>query len=426
MSAPTLLPSSQELVADLLPRVERALGIAAALAEEDALATLETLADEAERRGDLDAFRELALAGADFCGSPPNFSHRVMAVLLREGASTVFAANWDRCLENGSAAMGFHIDPTVTEADRAARFANARYHKVHGCASQPGSLLVSTSQLEEPPDWVQHEVGAALGRCTLVFVGLGTVGGYVQRRVAQILQVIGDVAPIWVADPVPSDTWQELLDRAGEGHILEIDSNTFFDHLIRAFVREMIADFVVAARDMDAVGWDTPLEAVAERFEHALHVAGALEAIDWLRAGAGGVPSGTPLIHSRECRDGLLALAAIAGEAELDFRRSGGLVLRAGSAYVELAIWPEARADDVVARERDRTLERHDRGCYDNPAWPIYHVCVGQRGAMPGANLQFDIGGAPLPGDLIEGEPEHRWVPAESIIQGQATMRIPA
>lgn len=313
LGAPSLLPSSRQFADNLIPRVERAFGISAGRSEEDALRTLEELADEAERRGVFAAFQELALAAADFCDAPPNFGHRALAVLLREGASTVFTVNWDRCIEHGSAAVGFHVDVTITEADRAHRFTGVRYHKVHGCASQPSSLLISTRQLDEPPDWVRHEIGAALGASTLVFVGLGTVGGYVQRRVAQVIDAIGNAAPIWVADPHPSETWQELLERAGEDHILQIDSNTFFDHLLRAFVREMLAELVVAAREMDALGWEPPLEPVVERFEEAVHATGALETVDWLRNGAGGVPGGTPFVHSRECRDGLLALAAIIG-----------------------------------------------------------------------------------------------------------------
>lgn len=362
MAVPSLLPSSRQFVDGLLPRVDRAFGLTARSADGDALRTLEELADEAEQRGVFDAFQELALAGADFCDAPPNFGHRVLAVLLREGASTVFTVNWDRCIEHGAAAVGFHVDVTITEADRARRFASARYHKVHGCASQPASLLISTRQLDEPPDWVRHEIGAALGASTLVFVGLGTVGGYVQRRVAQIIDAIGNAAPIWVADSHPNETWQELLERAGDGHILEIDSNSFFDHFLRAFVREMLAHLVVAAREMDALGWGPPLEPVVERFEEALQGTGALETVDWLRNGAGGVPVGTPFVHSRECRDGLLALAAIVGEAQVRFGRSGeGLVLRVGSAFVELSVWPEVRSDVAIARERARTLERHDR-----------------------------------------------------------------
>jgi hypothetical protein len=427
MAAPSLLPSSRRFVDDLRPRVERAFGISSGGSDEDALQTLEELADQAEGRGVFEAFQELVLAGADFCDAPPNFGHRALGVLLREGASTVFTTNWDRCIEHGSAAIGFHVDVTITEADRAHRFARARYHKVHGCASQPASLLISTRQLDEPPDWVQHEIGAALGTSTLVFVGLGTVGGYVRRRVSQVIDAIGNAAPIWVADPDPSETWQELLERAGEGHILEVDSNSFFDHLLRAFVREMLAHLVVAAREMDAVGWDPPLQPIVERLEEALDGTGALETVDWLRNGAGGVPGGTPFVHSRECRDGLLAVAATVGEAHVHFGESGdGLVLRAGSAFVELSVWPEVRSDVAIARERARTLERHDRGCYDNPALPIYHVCVGQRGPLPGANLHFDIGGASVPGDLIEGEPQHYWVAAESVLQGQAMVRIPA
>src|SRR5207244_2620163 len=99
--------------------------------------------------------------------------------------------NWDRAIENGAVSVGYYLDATVTDQDRARPFVRTEYHKVHGCCSQPHSLLISSKQLETPPAWVEHEVGAKLGANTFVFVGLGTVGGYVRRRVEQVLEALG-------------------------------------------------------------------------------------------------------------------------------------------------------------------------------------------------------------------------------------------
>lgn len=430
VAAPTLLPTSREFLQLLAPLAEREFAILCdAEGGEDALKTLEELADEAEVKGVLQSFQETAASAAAFRSAPPNYGHRVIALLLREGAVTVFSVNWDRCIESGSA-VGFHLDPTITETDRVERFANTRFHKVHGCATQPASLLISTDQLDAPPHWVEHEVGAAVGAGTVVFVGLGTVGGYVRRRVKQLVAAIDAPVPIWVADPFPANTWADLLARAGDTHVLTVDSNTFFDDLLRAYVRHAIGRLIVAAVELDAVGGAALARPAAERLETALADRSALDVVTWLRAGAGGVRDGTPFALSREARDALLALARIAGEATIGCAGSRDrLVVTAGAAFIELAVWPEERSDYVVARETHRTIERQDLGCYEKPDWPIYHICVGQRGALPNPGLPIDIGGASDPsqiaGDLVEAVPVHVWISAESVLQGQDFLTVP-
>jgi hypothetical protein len=431
VSAPTLLPTSGEFLRLLAPLAEREFAIKCDVdGADDALRTLEELADEAEGNGVLPSFQETAALAARFRDALPNYGHCVIAMLLREGAVTVFSANWDRCIESGSAVVGFHLDPTITEADRVARFSTTRFHKVHGCATQPGSLLISSSQLDAPPHWVVHEVGAAVGAGTVVFVGLGTVGGYVRRRVEQLVAAIDDPVPVWVADPLPADTWTDLLDRAGDTHVLSVDSNTFFDDLLRAYVRHAIVRLLVAAVELDAVADAAPTRPAVERLESALATKPALDIMTWLRAGAGGVRNGSPFTLSGEARSALLALARIAGDAAIACTGSRDrVVVTAGAAFIELAVWPEERSDYVLARERYRTTERQDRGCYEKLDWPIFHICLGQRGSLPDPRLPIDIGGASDPkelaGDLVETVPVHVWVSAESVLQGREFPTVP-
>ncbi len=433
---PTLLPTSRELFDRLAPRVEQELGVTLPPAgtesadngrAEDPQLTLERLADAAQAAGLLTAFRELAASVRDFRGAPASYCHRAMAALLREGATSVFSANWDRCIERGAAEIGFHVDPTITEADRAVRFANCRFHKIHGCATQPSTLLVTTSDLDAPPDWVNHVVGGALGAITLVFVGLGTVGGYVRRRVSHLLDALGDEAAVWLADPYPSETWNQLLERA-RGHILEVDAKSFFDDLLRACVRHSLAQLSDAAREMDAQGAAVPVAATIERLVVALDDRHALELINWLRAGAGGVPEGSRFLQGRDCRNALLAVAMIA--SRVDFRTRGEqerLVLMAGVAVIELAAWPETPAEIVIERETARTAERQARNCYEGLAPTIVHICVGHRGPLPRPGAVPDIGaGEGREGDLVESEPTHLWVPAEGVLQGTYEMEIAA
>ena len=442
---PALLPTSEELLQMLAPVVEAEFGIHALEeadgdadgdgdgeaddeAGPDPQATLESLADQAEEAGVLAAFRDRAASITGFRDAPPTYGHRAAAALLREGSVSVFSVNWDRCIEKGAAKVGFHIDPTITEDDRAVRFASCRFHKIHGCATQPSSLLITTNELKTPPAWVEHVVGAALGANTLVFVGLGTVGGYVRTRVAQVLTAIGDDAAVWLADPYPSRAWEELLERASD-HILEIDANNFFDDLVRACVRHALVQLQAASRDIDATGWNPPLAPATVRLVDALSKHHALEVIGWLRAGAGGVSDGSPFLHSRDACDALLTAAAVTGNAPFQARGDHEhLVLMAGDAAIELAVWPGERADVMVARETARVVERHERHCYDDLAPTIFHICAGHRGILPLPDLPGDIGGGgdEFDGDLLESEPRHRWVPARSVLEGMLHIEVPA
>jgi hypothetical protein len=430
---PTLLPTSDELLALLAPIVEQELGVRLELqeAEEDdpvdGQVSLEKLADQAEQDGVLPAFRDLAASVVPFRDAPANYSHRAAALLLREGSVSVFSVNWDRCIERGAAQVGFYIDATVTEADRAIGFAACRFHKIHGCAAQPPSLLITSSDLDEPPGWVEHMVGAEVGAKTIVFVGLGTVGGYVRARVAQVLDVIGDDAAVWLADPYPSQAWEQLLARVSE-RILEVDANRFFDDLLRACVRHAFAQLVSAARAMDAGGWDPPTTPSAERLVEALSARRAVEILGWMRGGAGGVGDGSPLLHSPYCRTALLALASVAAGAPLQTRGDHEqLVVQAGAAMIELAVWPESRADVMVERETARVSERYDRGCYGVRAPAVFHICVGHRGLLARPDVPADIGGGEAPeGDLLESEPVHYWIPADSVLQGTFAIPVPA
>jgi len=432
---PTLLPTSGELVARLQPAVQRELGLAPQAVADgaegegpaDPQLTLEQLADAAEAAGVLPAFREIAAAIAEFRDAPSGYSHRAIGALLREGAATVYSANWDTCIERGAAQIGLHVDPTITDADRAARFAVCRLHKIHGCATQPPTLLVTTTELDAPPDWVGHAVGGALGAITLVFVGLGTVGGYVRRRVEQILEALGAAAAVWLADPYPSRAWKELLDRA-VGHVLETDANSFFDDLLRAYVTHNLSRLSDAARQMDQLGQRPPLEPTIDRVVEALDACRALELIGWLRAGAGGVADGSPFLASAECRDSLLALAAISTQVAFSTRgERERLVLMAGDVAIEIAAWPERASRIVVARETVRSNERYEQNCYEGFAPKIVHICVGHRGLLPPRDAMPDIGGGGSPeGDLIESEPTHIWVPAEGVVQGTFEMDLAA
>jgi hypothetical protein len=419
VGAPTLLPSSRQLLERLRPVAEDQLGITVADGD-DELLTLESLADAAEDADCLEPLQELAVAAADFSNALPNYAHRVIATFVREGV-TVFTVNWDRAIENGAVSVGYYVDVTISDGDRARPFTRTEYHKIHGCCSRPVSLLISSRQLETPPTWVEHEVGAALGAHTFVFVGLGTVGGYVRRRVQQVLTALGAHSPVWLADPFPARAWDHLRERAGASHILTIGAEAFFDNLLRSFLRLMLSDVRSAAEALDVDTGATTVRDAAVRLHEALEPIAPLDVAVWLRTAAKGVNAGNPFIHSRECRDGLLAIAAVAGDSEVRLTFVGEeLILSVGTAFVELAVWPERDASSVVCLEEALVDARYSRGIYPNPAWPIYHVCVGVRGALPRRGVEADIVDEPPSGDVLAARAEHVWIAAEHSLQSDS------
>jgi hypothetical protein len=179
---------------------------------------------------------------------------------------------------------------------------------------------------------------------------------------------------------------------------------------------------------MDAGGWQPPLTPPAERVVDALSARTALEIIGWLRAGAGGVGDGAPLLDSAHCRTALLALASIAAEAPVQTRGDHErLVVQAGTAMIELAIWPEDDAELMIARETARVTERHDRGCYGTLSPAVFHICVGHRGVLARPEVPTDItGDNAREDDILEAEPRHYWIPADSVLQGTFSMQVPA
>ena len=51
--------------------------------------------------GGIDALRNTVVQVAEFTSADSNYGHRVLALLLLEGAIDVLTTNWDTCIERG-------------------------------------------------------------------------------------------------------------------------------------------------------------------------------------------------------------------------------------------------------------------------------------------------------------------------------------
>lgn len=416
MADPTGLPSGAQAATSLMSLVAGRLNVGT-----PAPATLEALADRLEENGNLPALKSLAPRAAHFSTAPPNYAHKAIALLLAEGATPVFSANWDMCIEKGGVELGIPLTPSVTDEDRVHRFRNSVFHKVHGCITVTDSLLVSSAELGTPPTWVTNEVQAAIGNHTVVFLGLGTVGGYVRTRVQQVLDVLGDARRVRVATPgSPSRDWIEILgdEQAAESHIA-CEADEFLDRLLRALCQSIVANTRQAAAGLVSDGsWqDDCLVGGLELAADAIDNVGALSFLNWVRRGSGGVEPPRRLLTGDLVRDLLLAMSAhSAGKTVQAHDFGDDLAVEISDGFLEPAIWPERSAADVVRIEEARIDEKVRRAHID-PEKPVHHLVVGHRGRLPSADLEGDLVAESPVDDLIAPHAQHVWVSVSEALQ---------
>ncbi|MCH7890429.1 MAG: hypothetical protein IH921_02885 [Gemmatimonadetes bacterium] len=79
--------------------------------------------------------------------------------------------------------------------------------KLHGCAEIQSSLLVTSTEIVQPPWWASHQVGAAIERYPVVFLGVGSVASYIKQTVQLIIEMAGSLSSVWVVAPDLSEDW---------------------------------------------------------------------------------------------------------------------------------------------------------------------------------------------------------------------------
>lgn len=151
--------------------------------------TLEELAEQVEAVGydEITRLRQLAGEAFDFAGMMPNYAHRAIALLMREGMVRVITVNWDCAIERAGLQVGVSIAPITSVITAQATTSEVRLYKVHGTATDPASLKITRADVDKPDTWAVAEVQSALTNGTVVFAGLATVGDYVSSPIERIL-----------------------------------------------------------------------------------------------------------------------------------------------------------------------------------------------------------------------------------------------
>lgn len=416
-------------VADLLrPFVARTLGVDEAdVAGLSLEALAQRVADECDDR--LDELREQAAIAFDFRGIEPNFGHEAVALLLREGLAQAITVNWDLGVEAAGARSGIGVSiegvATVAESIRLAH--RLPLYKVHGCAARPSTLAITQSDVDRPQAWAVGRTQGALADGAVAFVGLGTVGLYVQDPIPELVKVwASEAASFAIVDPALPAAWESALgeEHAARNHIAR-KGDEFFDELLRAILRDAIDASEMAARQLAASeAWAAVMVSGFEALRTELDTATADGILRWWRNGVVETEAGNPFVTEFRGQKCLMTAAFLAGQ-DVDTVQVAGArdrqTVATGSQYVEIACRPRQHVTQIETVMRARVERRRAEGVYADGR-PVVVIVVDEMGQFPDVGAPVDIAAGDEDGADIAGGVEAsqiRFVSADDCVRGK-------
>lgn len=258
--------------------------------------------------GGEEALLQATVRVAEFTTATPTYGHRVLAALLLEGLLDVLTTNWDDCIERGNEHE--RVAAVVTAQDLV-RIVGPSVLKIHGSATQPESLLITSAHLAAPPTWVVDQTRARLGASTVVFVGIGDVAGYVKTRITEAIDEIGNVANIRVVSPGivddwDSSQWSALAPDLVAAHRIPLTADGFLEQLAAAYILAVVGD-IRASLETDPV-----LKPFLSAAVTALNDHDALTILAWVRHAAVVPSQGSSVLGSPPMALALCAVGSIA------------------------------------------------------------------------------------------------------------------
>lgn len=313
VSAPTSLPSGAGLAKALHTQLKDIFDVLGGVEEWDLLGIADAVA---QLPGGEDALRQTSARSANFRSATPGYAHRVLAHLMLEGAIDVLTTNWDSCIERS---CGEEQLPTVTNEHDLADVTPPWVLKVHGCASRPGTLLVTTDHLATPPKWVQEQTHARLGSAVVVFIGIGDVAPYVRQRIVEAIDEVGSIDNLRVVSPSistdwESSQWKSVAPDLREEDKIGVSADQFMEDLGAAYIITRLAEHRLSA--------GTSLAAKLDDAKNGLFRSDALTVLQWSRTVDINPRAGESVLKSSEFGKALIALGHLVGaSAELKHSR---------------------------------------------------------------------------------------------------------
>jgi hypothetical protein len=412
---PTGLPSARALAGDLhalfgerIPRVVEVCG------QED----LECIADVVdEERGGRDFLRERIVRMARFKEATPNHAHTLAALLLAEGFTRVLTLNWDTCIER--ALRGEQPTIILTMEDRI-QSANALLIKIHGCATRPPSLLVSTEDLEGLPLWSETEIGNHLTTAIVVFLGCSSIPTHSARRVRELVDDIQARDRVKVVTTGGGESWQGLLGDAVDDALFRMTADDFADELARAYIDSVLMELALSVRrHVEAGTFGEPFELAHGHatLDATVKDADARGILEWVRSAGMEWECGRPILLSSEMTTILLALCLMA-TSERAVAITGGQ-LHVGALAVEVLCANKIGSTRVLEEGRRRVELKRGRNEVPSDA-PVMVLCAGHEGPLPPVPGPRNVVAEEDPTDVVGGplDGELYFVPAPGVVGG--------
>jgi len=392
---PTGLPTGPEVASRTYERLARLLPAIPACDEDDLTSVADAVASLA---GGLPALRETVVNVVEFTTAVPNYGHQALALLLLEGLVKVLTTNWDDCIERGGQPERVRV--TITALERA-QMGDGALLKIHGCATRPDTLLITTAEVDKPQDWITHEMGARLADSHVVFVGIGDVAAYVRDRLSDTVAAVGDPDHVRVVGPTiatdwDASEWAQIVPDLPFDHRIEMAADEFLDMLAAAYVRGFLSDVSTAVNE------DENLRIALSRVVQPLEELCSVVALEWFRSTAVPRAHGIPVLAEQTMSTALLALGVLA---------AGSLVIEKGGTaitstqrlqiLVAVGLTPASR----IRREAEyRLAEFRSQGGNDSEQpeflvacpFPLTPSLAGLPGDLMGPTATDDVLGGPL------------------------------
>lgn len=396
LSQPTSLPTGATLAAAIHMQLKNAFPVLETVESRDLVAVADAVA---ALPGGEEALRQTSAMSANFKTAKPGYAHKVLAHLMLEGAIDVLTTNWDNCIERGA---GEERLPTVTNDHDLANVTPPWVLKVHGCASQPDSLLVTSGHLNKPPTWVQEQTHARLGSAVVIFIGIGDVAGYVKHRIDEAIREVGSVENIRVVAPDIETNWERsqwkaLAPDLREDHKIPATADLFMEQLAAAYIASRLGEHSVNLIS------DELLAANLEAAKTGLLQADSLTILQWARGVDINPRVGETVLKSSELAKVLIALGHLVGDSA---RLNHNYIFETDQGPIEVLITTQTVPSRRLVEVAENRLHDHaNRG--DPP--PLFLVSGGVGPIPKPDSLPHNILSDPDDSDIIDGA--LAWVP---------------
>lgn len=389
LAQPTSLPTGAALAAAIHRQLKNAFPVLTTVDPWDLVAVADAVA---ALPGGEEALRQISAKSANFKTAKPGYAHRILAHLMLEGAIDVLTTNWDNCIERGG---GEEQLPTVTNDHDLEEVTPPWVLKVHGCASRPKSLLVTSGHLDNPPTWVREQTHARLGSAVVVFIGIGDVAGYVKQRIDEAIHEVGSVENIRVVAPDIETKWEDSQWKAvapglHEDHKIPETADLFMEQLAAAYIVTRLGEHGRTLSDEElAAGLDAATTGLLE--------SDSLTVLRWARGVDINPRAGEATLKSSELGKVLIAMGRLVGDSA---RLNPNHIFETDKGPLEVLITTETVPSRRLVEVAEDRL--HDHINRDEPS-PLFLVSGGVGPIPKPTYLPHNIVSDPDGSDIIDG-----------------------